>query len=103
LPGPVTEWKGSSWLLGSLVTDDQLRSLVVGLHVTAGIATIACAVAIGLTGTFPGWWRPLAIIGGLFGLTAFGIFWDGQARLLFDEGAVGAVVSLILLVVATTG
>jgi hypothetical protein len=32
------------------------------------------------------------------GLAAFAVFWDGQRQLLFEEGAVGAVVSLILLV-----
>jgi hypothetical protein len=44
LGAATTSWKGRPWLLGSLVTDDRLRSLVVDLHVTAGIATIACAV-----------------------------------------------------------
>ena len=91
-----------SW--AALVTDDQLRSLLSsGLHVVAGIATLACAVAIGLTASFPGWWRPLAIIGAVFGLAAFAIFWDGQTRLLFEEGAIGAAVSLILLVIAMVG
>jgi len=102
LPGPIKGWTGSSWLLGSLMTDDRLRGLVVGLHVIAGLATIACAVAIGFTGLVPGGWRPLAIIGAAFGLAAFGVFWDGQAGLLLEEGAVGAAVSLMLLVAAMT-
>ena len=34
------------------------------------------------------------------GLVAFAIFWDGQTSLLFDEGAVGAVISLALLLTA---
>ena len=66
----------------------------------AGIATLACAVAIGLPSLFPGWWRPLAITGAMFGLVAFGVFWDGQTKLLLDEGALGALISLIILVAA---
>jgi hypothetical protein len=39
LPGPIKEWRGSSWLLGSTLTGDRLTTLVVGLHVIAGIVT----------------------------------------------------------------
>jgi hypothetical protein len=34
------------------------------------------------------------------GIAAFAVFWDGQTKYLFREGAVGAVISLILLVSA---
>ena len=100
LPGPVKEWNGSSWFLGSAVTGDQLRALVIGLHVIAGIATIACAFAIGFAPSVPQWWRPFAITGAAVGIAAFSVFWDGQTRLLFEEGVIGAVVSVILLATA---
>jgi hypothetical protein len=100
LPGPVPDWRGTSWLFGSLVTGDQLRALVIGLHVLAGIATLGCAVAIASAPAVPGWWRPLAVAGASVGILAFAVFWDGQTRLLFEEGVIGAVVSLILLVMA---
>jgi len=100
LPGPIKEWNGISWLLGSAVTDERLKALVVGLHVVAGIATLASALTIGFAPSIPGWWRPLAITGGAVGLVAFAVFWDGQTRLLFQEGAIGAIVSLIILVIA---
>jgi hypothetical protein len=96
LPGPIKEWRGSSWLLGSTLTGDRLTTLVVGLHVMAGIATIACSLAIGFAPSVPGWWRPLAITGAALGVAAFAVFWDGQTQLLFQEGAIGAVVSVIL-------
>ena len=102
LPAPVKGWKGSSWLLGDSISSPQLTTLVVVLHVIAGMATLACAVAIGLPSLFPGWWRPLAITGAMFGLVAFAVFWDGQTGLLFDEGALGALISLIILVAAIT-
>jgi fluoride ion exporter CrcB/FEX len=98
LPGPIKAWRGRSWLLSDTVTGDQLRRVVVSLHVTAGIVLLACAVAIALAPSLPGWWRPLAITGAAIGLVAFSVFWDGQTRLLFEEGVIGAVVSLVLLI-----
>lgn len=100
LPGPIKEWKGRSWILGSAVMDGRLTALVVALHVLAGIATIGCALAIGFAPAIPGWWRPLAITGAALGISAFGIFWDGQTKLLFEEGVIGAVLSIMLLAIA---
>ena len=100
LPGPIKEWKGSSWLLGSAVTDGRLRAIVIALHVIAGVATLACAVAIAFATSLPGWWRPLAIGSAAVGFAAFAVFWDGQTQFLFQEGAIGAIISLILLVSA---
>jgi hypothetical protein len=97
LPEAVKDWQGRSWLLGSTIADSWLDAVVVTLHVVAGMVTMACAVAIAFAPAYPGWWRPLAIAAGIIGLAAFAVFWDGQARLLVEEGAIGALVSLILL------
>jgi hypothetical protein len=102
-PGIVAtakEWRGASWLLGDSVTDARLKAWVTTLHTIAGIVTLACAVAIGFAPSMPGWWRPLAIGSAAFGLAAFAVFWDGQTRMLFEEGVIGAILSLILLGVA---
>jgi hypothetical protein len=96
----VKGWRGSSWLLGGAVTNGRLKTLVVALHIVAGIATLACAVAIMFTSSAPGWWRPLAIGGATIGIAAFAVFWDGQTQLLVEEGAIGVVVSMILLMTA---
>jgi hypothetical protein len=86
--------------LGSAVTDDRLRALVAGLHVFAGVATLACAAAIGFAPSFPGWWRSAGIAGAAVGIAAFTVFWDGQTQFLKQEGVIGAAVSLILLLSA---
>lgn len=41
-----------------------------------------------------------AIVGAALGLAGFAVFWDGQARLVVEEGAIGAAMSLVLLVSA---
>ena len=98
LPEPVKGWNGGSWLLSDVITNRQLTTMVIWLHVIAGIATLACAVAIGMPSLLPGWWRPLAIAGGVFGIVAFAVFWDGQTGLLLEEGGLGALISLLVLV-----
>lgn len=100
LPGPIPEWKGTSWLLGGALTGEPLRLLVIALHVTAGVAILAAAAAMMMGAWLPGWWRPFAVGGALLGVTAFAVFWDGQDTLLIEEGAIGALVSLVLLAVA---
>jgi hypothetical protein len=102
LPAPVKGWNGSSWFLGEYISNPQLTTLVVVLHVIAGIATLAGAVAIGVPSLLPGWWRPLAMTGAVLGIVAFAVFWDGQTGLLFDEGGLGALISLIILTAAIT-
>ena len=100
LPGPIPEWEGNSWLLGNAVVGPRLTTLIVGLHVIAGIGTLATAVAMGLAPQFPGWWRPLAIGSAAVGIAAFAVFWDGQSQFLLQEGVIGAVISLMLLMSA---
>ncbi|HLJ58828.1 MAG TPA: hypothetical protein VKZ50_03765 [bacterium] len=100
VPGTLKEWRGSSWQLGNTLTGDRLNVLVVALHVMAGIATLACAVASGFAPSAPGWWRPLAIVGAATGSVGFAIVWDGQIQFLAPEDAIGAGISLMLLVCA---
>jgi hypothetical protein len=61
-----------------MVTDGRLTALVMVLNVIAGVATLACAVSIGLAPSLPGWWRPLAMAGAVLGIAAFAVFWDSD-------------------------
>jgi hypothetical protein len=93
----VKEWSGRSWLLRGTVTGARLQPVVAALHVAAGVLILACGLAIASSPALAGWWRPLAIAGSVAGITAFAVFWDGQTRLMFEEGAAGAAISLLLL------
>ena len=79
------------------MTGARLEPLVATLHVVAGVLILACGVAIAFSPSLAGWWRPLAIAGAVVGVAAFSVFWDGQTRLLFEEGGAGAAISLALL------
>lgn len=100
VPGRLEGWRGRSWLLGDAVSSDAFGTLVVVLHVMAGIAIFLCACSIAFAPSYPGLWRPLGVLGATSGLAAFIVFWDGQPRLVVEEGAVGALISLMLLVSA---
>lgn len=97
VPSQLNARQGSM-LLSGVLGSDGARPLVAALDVATGVTVIACAVAIAAARSAPGWWRPLAIASALLGLVAFAVFFDGQVDLLFEEGAIGAVISLVLLV-----
>jgi hypothetical protein len=90
---------GRSWLLGDALTGDRLLTLVTPLHELAGATLVAAALSIAFV---PGWWRPLAIAGALLGIASFAGLWDGQSSLFYDEGGIGAIVSVVILVSAVT-
>ena len=95
-----TAWTGRSWLLGGVLTGDSLRMLAWSLHILTAVATIGCAASIAFASVVPGWWRPLAIASGVAGLLAFLVLWDGRSQLAFNQGAIGAIVSVMLLITA---
>ncbi len=99
-PGTVKEWRGTSQMLGTVLTGEGLERAVLVLHVAAGIALLTCGVAIAFAASAPGWWRPLAVVGAASGLAGFVAFWDGQAHRVVEEGAIGAAISMVLLVSA---
>ncbi len=91
-------WKGTSWLLGDALSADALKRLSLALWAVAGVGTIAAAIAFAFSG--PAAWRPLAVAASAVGVASFLVFWDGRAERLVDEGAIGAVLSLVILVAA---
>lgn len=99
VPKAIKDWRGSR-LVGSHLSRDRVLSLIAALHVSAGIAILLCAVAIAVGPGAPGWWRIPAMAGALLGIVGFAVFLDGQSKLVVQEGAIGAGISLALLAFA---
>ena len=100
LPGAVAGWRGRSWLLGGTMAARPLASLSLVIHVLAGALLLICAIAIAVAPWISGgWWPALPIAGSVLGLAAFAVFWDGHA--FVEQGGIGAVVSLLLLLGAS--
>ncbi len=100
LPDALKDWRGTSWLLRGTVSGHRLKVLAFALHAAAGIAIIAASIGIALVPVFPRLWRPLAIVGSTIAILAFASFWDGQTQRLVQQGVIGTVLSLILLLSA---
>jgi len=95
-------WKGTSVLLGSLITGDALKWLTTGLWLIGGAGIVCACVAFVLMSRFPNLWRPMAIGATLVGMLSFIIFWDGQAAEFVNQGGIGMVLSAMILVGALT-
>ena len=96
----IKGWKGTSRLLGGILTADAVRTLVPPVFIIAGALIVGCAIAVIFTSLAPGWWRPLAILGSAIGIVGFAVFWDGQGKLFAQEGGIGLGASVVLLVAA---
>jgi hypothetical protein len=97
LPAALEGWRGISWVLGDAVTGDRLKRLALALHAVAGIGILASGIAMAFAPAAPRLWRPLAVAGSAVAILAFAAFWDGRAPRLVQQGAIGAVLSLLLL------
>jgi len=92
------EWRGSSWLLGSTITGDTLKTLTLALWVITGVGFIATGIAIAFASSLQGFWRPLATGASIVSVLSFAIFWDGQMARFTDQGGIGMVLSLMILI-----
>ena|SRR5664279_83118 len=100
VPARLIEWQGRSRLLGGAVSGDRLNTLVRALHRGGGsrhsrLRSRHRGRPVGPRMVPSAGHRRRSHWSG-----AFVVFYDGQARLLVVEGAIGAVASLILLVTA---
>lgn len=93
-------WKGSAALLGGAVTGGSLRAVVTGLWAVAGAGFVLMAVGVAFSGPLPWLWRPTAVVGSLFGIASFALFWDGQTSQFAEQGGIGMVICLVVLAAA---
>ena len=95
--GVFQNWKGTSALLGAGLGPDSLKATTSILWVAAGLGTVVAGVAIALVAMAPWLWRPTAIIGALFGVVSFALFFDGQGAQFVNEGGIGMLLSLVMI------
>ncbi len=91
------EWKGVSLLLGGIVSTQTLKTLSAGLWVIAGVGLLGAALTIAISPLVLGWWRPIAIVGGLVGALSFAFFWDGQLQQFTNQGGIRMIISLAIV------
>ena len=88
-------WPDGSWAFSKVFGDDASRLL----------ASICCILAaIGLTVGGVGilveqdWWRPVVVGFAAFSAVVFTLFWDGKMRMLADQGWIGLLINVAILI-----
>lgn len=90
-------WPDESWVFSKLVGERTTRLL-------AGIACIIAAAVFvaGGIGVLVGqaWWYPVVMGSTIYSSAIIIIFWDGKLQRLDDQGFVGLLINLAVLVVS---
>ena len=96
---PEMTWPDRAWLFSKLLGDETTR-------LVASIALVL--VALGLVASGLGlffraeWWRTATTTSTIFSSLLFFILWNGKFQALDDQGGVGVLISLAILVATST-
>jgi len=93
-PGMV--WPDGSWAFSKLLGDETTRTLASISCILAAIGFVAGGAAI-LTGQ--AWWRPVVVGAAAFSAVVFILLWDGTTQNLDDQGGIGLLIDIAILVV----
>jgi hypothetical protein len=92
---PEMTWTDKSWLFSKLLGDETTRLLA-----TAALVLVALGLAASGLGLFlrADWWRTVAIASAAFSSLLFLVMWDGKFHALADQGGVGILINIAILV-----
>jgi len=92
---PGLTWPDGAWLFARLLGEASTRWLA-----SLSLALAALGYAAGGFGLFlrQAWWRPAAVGAAVFSSVIFLLFWNGRFQALDDQGGVGLLISLGILV-----
>ena len=96
---PGMTWPDGAWVFSSLIGDAPTRSLAAVL-----LSLTALAFVVGALGLFlgQGWWRAAGAGAAVLSIATYLVFWNGKFLELPDQGGVGLLISLGILVIALT-
>jgi hypothetical protein len=92
---PKMVWPDSSWAFSKLLGDETTRLLASISLVLAAIGFVAGGVGIFIR---QAWWRPMVVGSAAFSTLIFIFFWDGKLQALDDQGWVGLLINLAILI-----
>ena len=93
---PGMTWPQESWLLSRIFGKEGLRVLAT---------TLLVITALGFAGSGLGlifqadWWRSVTTIAIVFSSLLFIIFWNGKFQALDNQGGIGILINLAILIV----
>lgn len=93
-PGMI--WPDGAWMFSKFLSDETLRLLASVSLVLATLGFIA-----GGLGSFmqADWWRSVTVASAAFSSLLFIAFWNSKFQALDDQGGVGLLINLAILVI----
>ena len=88
-------WPDGSWLFSHLLSEGATRMLASVSLALAALSFMGGGLALLLRHAA---WRPVTVGAALFSATIFLLFWDGKFLALDEQGGVGLLISLAILV-----
>lgn len=94
-PGMI--WPDGAWLLAKILPEKAIRLLASISLVVVAFGFIAGAMGALLR---QGWWQLVTVGVAAFSSVIFILFWDGKLKRLDDQGGIGLLINLAILVLA---
>jgi len=88
-------WPDGSWAFSRLLGDEATRILASISCVLAAIGFVAGGTGILVR---QAWWRPVVVASAAFSAGIIVLFWDGKMQRLDDQGLIGFLINIAILV-----
>jgi hypothetical protein len=92
---PGMTWPDGSWAFSKLLGNESTRMLATLLLALAALGFLAGGLGLFIR---QDWWRSLTLAAVVISSLIFIVFWDGRFQAMADEGGVGLLVNLAILV-----
>ena len=92
---PGLMWPEGSWFLSSVLNMNEIRLIASASMLISAIVFILAGVGLFFKQT---WWRVIIIIAIAFSSLVYLLLWNGKMERLPDQGLVGILINLALLV-----
>jgi len=93
---PNMTWPDGAWLLSKIFREETTRRLASISLALAAFGFIAGGAGLLLR---QGWWQPVTVGAAVLSILSFCLFWDGRFRALDDQGGIGVLINLAILVI----
>jgi hypothetical protein len=93
---PEMTWPAGAWLVSRLLGDQTTRLVASIALVLATLGYAAGGLGLLLQAD---WWRLVTVVSAVFSLLLFLVLWDGKFQAVADQGGLGLLINLAILIV----
>jgi hypothetical protein len=97
---PGMLWPDGAWLFSHLLGKEVVRQVA-----NFALGAAAVVLVVGGVGALANqsWWQPLVIGSSLFSILIFLAFWNGEPQRLDNQGAIGILINIAVILAALNG